>query len=212
MKDDIADGLALQFAKAQIDQAARDLEIGCDVTWFNGFRRVGADEGKGVASRPEYPFVQSKEPIEVNVVETPVTLDRFSEASGLPGMCEFLTPEAEWPVKETRVVKVKVSPHSIRHGRFEKGKGQDIVKVPARCWPMGAFRLVCKLAIDALPEQKKTLFDLGGWNEGPTLILQTNGFLRAEYSYGTSSKRYVVVSKDPVELGKQICVELRPTV
>ena len=172
-----------------------------DVYWVE-FERT---DGRVVASRPEYPFAPSMEPIEVNVVETPVTLDRLSEASGLPGMREFMTPEAEWPVRESRVVKAKVSPQSVRSYRYEKAKGG---KVPARCWPMGSFRLNCKLTVAALPDKEKVLFDQLGWNEGPSLVLQTNGVLRAEYSYGTSSKRHALVAKDPAEIGKQISVEL----
>ena len=73
---------------------------------------------------------------------------------------------------------------------------------------MGSFRLNCKLTVAVLPEKEKVLFGQQGWNEGPSLVLQTNGVLRAEYAHGTSSKRSAVVSGEPVEIGKQTSVEL----
>ena len=150
-----------------------------------------------------YPFADSTVPVEINVVETPITFDHTSGASGAPDTVEFFTPKTEWPVKEMRVVKTKVSPQSIRRRVFTKGQ-----KVPARCWPMGSFSLTCEFVSSVEGGKDRPILSPDGWNEGPSLVLLGDGRLKATYASELGSK-CEVVGRSPLRVGQSVAVELK---
>lgn len=141
----------------------------------------------------------------MNVVEAPITLDRTSGASGAPDTVEFFTPKSEWPVKETRVVKAKVSPQSIRHRVFTKG-----AKIPHRCWPMGSFRMSCLFVPGQGDGKGRLIAGKGGWNEGPMLKLLADGRLEAclEGGEGAGSFSVSLRSRRLMIDGKTVKVEI----
>ena len=170
-------------------------------------------DGSFAESGVVYPFAKTLEPFAMNIVETPVTLDHPSGATGAPDSKVFLTPQPEWPVRETRIVEAKVSPLAVRRARFDfQGEPMRRPMLPHRCWPMGPFRLVChftRLAKDG--EGAGRIVGVDGWNEGPELRLLADGRVEAAYSGGCKRGtgdwydfempyfRYVVQSLRPLE-------------
>lgn len=160
-------------------------------------------DGRIAESDVLYPFAVSTEPVEMNVVETPITFDHTSGASGVPDAVEFFTSKSEWPVKETRVVKTKVSPQSIRRRVFVKGQ-----KIPARCWPMGSFRLECEFVPSVTGGKDRTILSPGGWNEGPSLVLLKDGRLKATYASELGPK-CEIISGSPLQAEQKVAVVLK---
>ena len=172
-------------------------------------------DGTFAESRVGYPFADGPAaPVEMNVVETVVTLEHTTGAAGLPDSQPFLTPKEDWPVVESRVVTAKVSPLSIRRERFDfDGKTAGDLRIPARRWPMGAFRLSCTftpLASDGAAHP--ILTKNGGWNEGPELNVMADGRIEAVLnggSYrGTGKFSYPVRSLQPLERGRKVRISL----
>ena len=175
-------------------------------------------DGSFAESDVIYPFAKTRAPVAMNVVETPVTLDHPSGASGAPDSKVFLTPEPDWPVRATRIVGAKVSPLAIRHARFDfQGEPMRRTMLPHRCWPMGPFRLSCRftrLAEDGGGDGR--IVGVDGWNEGPELRLLEDGRVEAAYcggnkrgtgnwnDLGTPLFRHAVRSLRPLEAGRKV--------
>ncbi len=174
-------------------------------------------DGAFAESDVVYPFAKSCEPLPMNVIETPVTLDHPSGATGAPDSTTFITQPKDWPVRETKVVEARVSPQAIRRARFDFS-GEPMLRpmLPHRRWPMGPFRLVChftRLARDG--EGAARIVGVSGWNEGPELTLLENGKIEAAYAggckrgakdendLGTPLFRYAVQSLRPLEIGRK---------
>ena len=180
-------------------------------------------DGSFAESAVVYPFAKTLAPVAMKVVETPVTLDHPSGAAGAPDSRVFLTPQSEWPVRETRVMEARVSPLAIRRARFDfQGEPMRRPMLPHRCWPMGPFRLVCHFT--RLAEDNKDavrIVGVDGWNEGPELRLLEDGRVEAAYcggnkrgtgnwgDLGTPLFRHAVRSLRPLETGRkaEIAVE-----
>ena len=161
----------------------------------------------------KYPFADSGRPIEMNVIETDMTLEHTSGASGLPDTEVFLTPEDERPIRGTKVVAAKVSPFSIRQEYFNfENAPMERPKLPERRWPMGTFRLACVLTPLAADGKAYPLLVKNGWNEGPELKLLADGRLEASYcggsSRGPAAFSYTVASRRPLARGKKAIVTL----
>ena len=161
-----------------------------------------------------HPFATSREPVAMNVVETPVTLDHPSGATGIPGDRVFLTPESDWPVRETRVVEARVSPQAIRRACFDFS-GEPMVRpmLPHRRWPMGPSRLGCHFTRLAEDGADRLIVGRVGWNEGPELTLLADGRIEAAYVGGTSECgpaefRHAVRSRLPLEKGREVLIEV----
>lgn len=175
-------------------------------------------DGSFAESDIVYPFAKMREPVAMNVVETPVTLDHPSGATGIPGDRVFLTPEPDWPVRETRVVEAHVSPLAIRRARFDfSGEPPPRPMLPHRCWPMGPFSLICRftrLVQDGSAAGK--IIGPEGWNEGPELSLLEDGRLEAAYvggnilgagdpnDFGQNIFRFTVQSVKPLKPGRMV--------
>lgn len=166
-------------------------------------------DGSFAESGVVYPFAKAMKPVATTIVETPVTLDHPSGASGAPDSRVFLTPQSEWPVRVTRVVEAKVSPQSIRRARFDfQGEPMRRPMLPHRCWPMGPFRLVChftRLAKDGNAAGR--IVGGTGWNESPELRLLADGRIEAAYcggsDFGHAKFRHAVQSLVPLETGRK---------
>jgi len=175
-------------------------------------------DGSFAESAVVYPFAKTRASVVMNVVETPVTLDHPSGAAGAPDSKVLLTPEPDWPVRETKVVGAKVSPLAIRRARFDfQGEPMRCPMLPHRCWPMGPFRLVChftRLAEDGGGDGR--IVGVDGWNEGPELRLLEDGRVEAAYcggnkrgtgnwnDLGTPLFRHAVRSLRPLEAGRKV--------
>ena len=166
-------------------------------------------DGSFAESGVVYPFAKTLEPFSMNILETPVTLDHPSGATGAPDSKVFLTPEPDWPMRETRIVEAKISPLAVRRASFDfQGEPMRRPMLPHRCWPMGPFRLVChftRLSEDG--ESVGRIVGVDGWNEGPELTLLTDGRIEAAYcggsEFGPAKFRYVVQSLAPLETGRK---------
>ena len=178
-------------------------------------------DGTHGESRVLYPFAGAEDvtPREMNVVETPVTMDWLSAVCGQPGARPCLTPEEEWPVRETRVVAAKVSPLSIRRHAFSMaGSPRPRAQLPYKQWPMGTFALVCTVIPHARDGAEHPLLVKDGWQEGPELTLLSDGRLCAAYAGGDGADafRAGVTSQKPLSTGVPVrvgiasdCRELR---
>ena len=76
--------------------------------------RVECVDGRLFASRPVWPFAKDVAVGETELVETAVTMEKTSGACGTPGAREFLAPPEEVPIKDTRIVRRKASPLTLR--------------------------------------------------------------------------------------------------
>ncbi len=145
-------------------------------------------DGTFAESKVQQPFATERRPIPMAIVETPITLEKTSGASGTPDAQVFLTPEAAWPVKTTRLVSAKVSPFAVRRARFDfSGAPLARPKLPHRQWPMGPFRLTCSFTPLATDGAAHPILSPNGWNEGPSLTLAADGCLVATYTGGTGT-------------------------
>ena len=166
-------------------------------------------DGSFAESGVVYPFAKATRPVATTIVETPVTLDHPSGASGAPDSTVFLTPHSEWPVRGTRVVEAKVSPQSIRRVRFDfQGEPMRRPMLPHRCWPMGPFRLVCRFTrLGKEGEGAGMIVGGAGWNEGPELRLLADGRIEAAYcggsDFGPAKFRHAVQSLHSLEPGRK---------
>jgi hypothetical protein len=166
-------------------------------------------DGSFAESGVVYPFAKAMKPVATTIVETPVTLDHPSGASGAPDSRVFLTPQSEWPVRGTRVVEAKVSPQSIRRARFDfQGEPMRRPMLPHRCWPMGPFHLVCHFTRLAKDGNAAGMIVGGtGWNESPELRLLADGRIEAAYcggsDFGHAKFRHAVQSLVPLETGRK---------
>ena len=165
-------------------------------------------DGTFAETRVKYPFATGDEPVEMDVVETAVTLEQTSGASGLPDAKVFLTPEAELPVRGTRVVPARVSPFSIRRERFDfENAPMARPALPQRRWPMGAFRFTCAFTPLATDGAAHPILVTGGWNEGPELALRTDGRLEAKFA-SEGKFAYAVKTREPLAHGKKARITL----
>jgi hypothetical protein len=170
-------------------------------------------DGTFAESSIQYPFATTREAIRMNVVETAITLEHTTGASGTPDTTVFLTEEEKWPVRETKVVEALVSPLAIRNERFDFS-GQPMLRpvLPHRRWPMGPFALTCHFTRLADDGESHPVLIREGWNEAPELRLLADG--RIEASYGGGSGRgtgefgYNVQSLEPLEMGREARIEL----
>lgn len=162
-------------------------------------------DGTFAESQVKHPFAADGAPVEMNVIETPVTLERTSGASGLPDSKEFLSSYSDWPVKSNAVVRTTVSPFAIRHEKFELDD-PCFHKIPPRRWPMGCFRLAGKLTPLAHDGREHQIVAKDGWNEGPDLKLLADGRLAVALSgggrRGCEEFLYSVASRQPLERGR----------
>ena len=86
-----------------------------DVYWV----RMECVDGRAFASRPVWPFCgDGGKAAEADIVETPVTIERTSGASGIPNVREFIASYDDLPVKETRVVRRAASPLTVRRAEW----------------------------------------------------------------------------------------------
>lgn len=168
-------------------------------------------DGTHAESRVVHPFAKERVPVPLNVVETPVTIDWTSGASGQPGTCPFTSPCDQWPVREMRVVETKVSPLSIRRHRVPMaGSPRPRAKLMVREWPMGAFRLTCGLVPHAADGKDHGVLLVGGWQEGPRLRLLSDGRLEGAYLCEAGRDKFcvAVTSREPLVRGKTYRIEL----
>ncbi len=169
-------------------------------------------DGTFAESKVRHPFATGLRPIPMAVVETPVTLDRTSGASGMPDAREFLTPETAWPVKKTRVVSSScVSPFSVRHAKFDFSNAPLLrPKLPQRQWPMGPFRLTCAFTPLATDGAAHPILSPNGWNEGPSLTLAADGRLVAAFAGGTGEAAFACEAKTaaPLTRGRRVRITL----
>lgn len=170
-------------------------------------------DGTFAESPVRYPFAASRTPLVRDVIETEVTLEHTSGASGLPDARPFLTPDADLPVRGARVVKAEVSPFCIREEYFSfENAPMERPKLPQRRWPMGPFRLACTLTPLAADGVDHPLLVKNGWNEGPELTLLADGRLKATLCGGSNrgwaAFAYDVVSRQPLARGRKAIVTL----
>lgn len=170
-------------------------------------------DGTFADSRVRHPFAVSRAPVRMDVIETEVTLEHTSGASGLPDARPFLTAEADLPVRGARVVKADVSPLCVREERFRfEDVSKEPPKLPLRRWPMGPFRLSFTLTPLAADGADHPLLVKNGWNEGPEATLLADGRLKATFcggsARGTPPFAYDVVSKRPLPRGEKAVVTL----
>ena len=170
-------------------------------------------DGTFAESAVRYPFAASRTPVVRDVIETEVTLEHTSGASGLPDARPFLTPDADLPVRGTRVVKAEVSPFCIREEHFSfENAPMERPKLPQRRWPMGPFRLACTLTPLAADGADHPLLVKNGWNEGPELTLLADGRIKASLCGGSNRGlpefAYDVVSLRPLVRGQKTVVTL----
>lgn len=162
-------------------------------------------DGTFAESKVRHPFATGLRPIPMAVVETPVTLDRTSGASGMPDAREFLAPETAWPVKKTRVVSSScVSPFSVRHAKFDFSNAPLLrPKLPQRQWPMGPFRMTCAFTPLATDGKTHPILSASGWNEGPSLTLAADGRLVAAFSGGEDATAFAceIATPEPLPRG-----------
>ena len=164
-----------------------------------------------------YPFSKTSKPVVMEVIETPVTLDHTSSASGMPDDYPFLTSEANLPVSKTRVVKTKVSPYCFREERFEFGKTTTKRPVlPQRRWPMGTFRMTLTLTPLAKQVVERQIITKNGWNEGPEFSLLADGRIKGTLNGGsgrgiTPEFSYEVVSRQPLPIGQKSVIDVERT-
>ena len=169
-------------------------------------------DGTFAESKVRHPFATGLRSIPMAVVETPVTLDRTSGASGMPDAREFLTPETAWPVKKTRVVSSScVSPFSVRHAKFDFSSAPLLrPKLPQRQWPMGPFRMTCAFTPLATDGATHPILSPNGWNEGPSLTLAADGRLVAAFAGGTGEAAFACEAKTaaPLTRGRRVRITL----
>jgi hypothetical protein len=103
--------------------------------------RVECADGRLFASRPVWPFAKGVVVSETELVETPVTMEKTSGACGTPGAREFIASPEDIPIRETCVVKRKVSPLSLRRSQWNfDGSGVNefgdrcITKIPTSAY------------------------------------------------------------------------------
>ena len=177
---------------------AREPDAG-DAFWVE----FECEDGAFAESRVIHPFAHDTIPVEMDILETPVTLDTQSCASGVPGESAFLTPQKEWPISSNRVVRTRVSPFVLRTVResFE-GTPMNRPKLPVRRYPMGPFALTCAFTPNSFDGNDHDLLTPGGWNEGPSLRILADGRVEGIFSGGaknqTGAFRYAVASKVPL--------------
>jgi len=165
-------------------------------------------DGTHAESAVVYPFTSSTEPVAMNVVETPVTLDWSISACGQPDAQVFTSPVDTWPVRSNRVVTAKVSPLACRRSSFQlAGTPRPRTVLPFKEWPMGAFEMTFSLIPQAADGKDHVLLQVGGWQEGPSFKLLADGRLEAAYgsSAGQFSARSFGVVMPPSGLAKAIC-------
>ena len=164
-----------------------------------------------------YPFSTTSKPVVMEVIETPVTLDHTSSASGMPDDYPFLTSEDNLPVRKARVVKTKVSPYCFREERFDFGKTATKRPVlPQRRWPMGTFRMTLTLTPLAKQVVERQLIIKNGWNEGPEFSLLADGRIKVTLNGGsgrgiTPEFSYEVVSRQPLPTGQKSVIDVERT-
>ena len=174
-----------------------------------------------------HPFATDTAPVEMNVLETPVTPDWTSSACGQADARVFSAPRTEWPVSSSRVVPAQVSPLSIRRNAFPMAADAQGVRpravLPVKEWPMGTFELACTVVPRAADGKAHALLAVGGWQEGPSLKLDADGRLVAEYGSEAdwvraktaegverpAGKRAVVASRAPAARGKPVSVVVK---
>ena len=168
-------------------------------------------DGTFAESKVRQPFATARRPIPMSVVETPVTLDWTSGASGAPDAQVFQAPEAAWPVKETRLVSARVSPFAVRRATFDfSGSPLARPTLPQRQWPMGPFRLTCAFTPLATDGAAHPILSPNGWNEGPSLTLAADGRLVAAFAGGTGEAAFACEAKTaaPLTRGRRVRITL----
>lgn len=168
-------------------------------------------DGTFAESKVQQPFATDRRPIPMAVVETPVTLDETSGASGTPDAKVFLTPEAAWPVKKTRLVAARVSPFAVRRAAFDfTGAPLARPNLPQRQWPMGPFRLTCTFTPLAADGAAHPILSPNGWNEGPSLTLASDGRLVAAFAGGEGASAFAceVKTAAPLVRGRRVRLTL----
>ena len=148
-------------------------------------------DGTYAESRVVYPFAAESVPVRMNVVETPVTIEHRSGASGIYVRGgEFLTDASRLPVKRTRVVETQVSPLALRETRYRIDQVTGKMPLALRQWPMDAFELSFEFTVRE-NDKDVPLLSRGGWQEGPEAILRADGFLVASYCTGEHGRQSV---------------------
>ena len=170
-----------------------------------------------------YPFAASVEPVAMNLIETPVTMDWSFSASGQPDARVFSSPVTAWPVSSNHVVTAQVSPLSLRRSVFPmEGSPRPRASLPFREWPMGAFEMSFRIVPHATDGKDHVLLRVGGWQEGPSFRLLADGRLEAAYgseapwcrattrglAMSASGKERTVRSRGPLPREKAVRVRL----
>lgn len=158
-----------------------------DVFWA----RFECADGRAGATRPIYPFGRDEVRTEP-LVETCVTQEGTTNGSGRPGAREFLTSDAELPVRGTRVVDASVSVLGRRcrtfpGGRFD-GSGKDRIRLPLRTWPTGPSEISFVLRPAAFPAQTQNVICKNGQMDGVAVNLDKDGFLEIVH-FGKDGER-----------------------
>ncbi len=171
------------------------------------FVRFELMDGRLCESKVAYPFAEAADfmPLRANVLETPVTLETTSGASGVPGASAFLTPPEKWAVRREAVVEADVSPLCER--RFTRmgelvfdGTGTNAVRLlPHRAWPMGRCRITFEIKPTSVrSERPRGLIVKIGWQGGFAFELRPDGRVAAVWSANKDDGCVEVVSSEPV--------------
>lgn len=190
--------------------------------------RFETRDGRCSGTMPVYPFAPEKSVADANLVETYVTLDRPSGASGSKAMIdhEFLTPREKWPVQETRIVRRPASLLGIRRAFWPLG-GRDgssplgyranalgdrpietgHKRLPLRMWPSGPATVAFDLRPAATNGVAQSIFRQTGWMDGISDVrLLADG--RVQASIGDLGNRLTVSGRTPLRQEEWTRVDL----
>lgn len=140
-----------------------------------------------------YPFARATTPLALNILETPVTLERRSGASGQPRTREFLTADADLPLRETKMVRANVSPLACRRIRptpppsgvwtFD-GTTARTVLLGAREVPMNPCSVAFEIRPTAATNAWRSVLCRNGWQEAVEVALTPDGRVEASWRGG----------------------------
>ena len=142
--------------------------------------RFECADGRAAATRPIYPFAADEVRTEP-IVETMVTQEGTTNGSGRPGAREFLTADADLPVRETRVVDAKVSTLGLRRRTFAggvfDGSGNDRIRLPLRMWPTGPAEISFVIKPAPFAGEAQSVICKNGQVDGIAVNLDREGAL-----------------------------------
>lgn len=150
-----------------------------------------------------WPFDAARRFVPRAILETATSLETSCDGGGyaLRNDSEFLTPAKNRPVRDNRVVNVRVPLAGARHASWDLRNRTGVFELPRRTWPQGTQRIAMRIRPEGPFDRRQTLVFQEGLSDGIQMELTENGRIELSrvYQSGLQTKVDRVVGATPLK-------------